>query len=102
MDDGQLIHWVARRVAIMAQDLRAEAPRVQARTAVAWQGRSAQQYRSLLDERAGDYRRLAGDLDRLHATLLAHARHVEAHEAALGSALGAFAGPARVLTEALL
>lgn len=85
MDDAEIIRDVARAVATMAQDVRDEAARVAGRATVRWSGSAAAQYHSKLRERAADYRQLSGDLDRLHDTLLSHARHVEAHQSVLSS-----------------
>lgn len=88
MDDADIIRDVARAVATMAQELRTESARVADRASVKWSGSAAAQYHSQIRERAVDYRRLSGDLDRLHDTLLSHARHVEDHEGLLDSFLG--------------
>lgn len=89
MDDAEIIRDVARAVATMARELRSESARVTDRATVKWSGSAAAQYHSKIRERAVDYRRLSGDLDRLHATLLSHARHVEDHERVLDSLLQA-------------
>lgn len=80
MHDAEIIRDVARAVATMAQDLRDESARVAERATVRWSGSAASQYHSKLRERSADYRQLAGDMERLHSTLLSHARHVEDHE----------------------
>lgn len=102
MDDVQLIDWVARRVATMAQELRTESAKVRAREDVQWRGRAADQYRAQLTQRAADYARIAADLDRLHGALQSHARHVQDHEAVIGNLLAPLAGPAHFLTGGLL
>ena len=88
MDDADIIRDVARAVATLAQELRAESTKVADRASVTWSGSAATQYHSQLRDRAVDYRRLSGDLDRLHDTLTSHARHVEDHEGLLDSLLG--------------
>ncbi|KYH45002.1 hypothetical protein [Branchiibius sp. NY16-3462-2] len=87
MDDAEIIRDVARAVATMAQELRAESTRVAQRAMVRWSGSAAAQYHSQIHDRAVDYRQLSGDLDRLHDALLSHARHVEDHERALSNLL---------------
>lgn len=96
MDDADIIREVARAVATMAQELRVESARVSERATVRWSGSAAAQYHSKIRERSVDYHRLSGDLDRLHDTLLSHARHVQDHEGLLDSVLSV-ANPAKFL-----
>ena len=96
MDDAQTIREVAHAVATMAQDLRDEGVRVAGRATVHWSGSAAAQYHSKLREGCDDYRRLSGDLERLHDTLLSHARHVEDHESFL-TGLTQVVSPVRLL-----
>ncbi|MBO1754763.1 hypothetical protein [Allobranchiibius sp. CTAmp26] len=84
--DPEQIRAAARIVSGLAARARTAAVTVTGAGRARWESLGAQRFRAQLERQHGAFQRCAGALEELSTLLLRHARHVEAHEAALAKA----------------
>lgn len=97
--DPEQIRAAARIVSSLAARARTASVAVTGAGHARWESLGAQRFRTQLARQHGAFERCAGQLDQLSALLLSHARHVEAHEAALAKAALAMVNTAQTVAD---